>query len=146
MLRKNLLYVVVVLNMSGSLQAMFNSTKLSSIKRVRAYCSKLNTVKLPSAEEMKKRLYKNGFGHLVDSTQIDVELGDKELYPLDIVKAVEAYVYEYDKYLYLKTPMTKAVNQMYTQQLIAFVLQETPKEFAELFKQIEEANTPGSRE
>lgn len=131
--------------MSNSLQAMLNGMKLPSIKKLRTYYSTRNTIKLPSAKELEKRFRENGFGSLVDWTQIDVELGDKELYPLDIVKAIEAYVYTWEKYRY-PTLMTKEGNQMYTEILITRLFKDSPEELAELLKQFEEANAPGSRE
>jgi len=50
MIRKNLIYMVIVLNVSGTLHAMSNGTKLSYIKKLKIHCSKLNTIKLPLTE------------------------------------------------------------------------------------------------
>lgn len=118
MVRKSFLSMLLLLNIGGLLRAM-------------------ETIKLPSAEKLNKYLCKNGFNHFVEKTNIDKDLGEKELYPLGVAVAVETHLYDYAEYV--KNPMTSVMMQMRKQQLIECILQDSPKGTTEaLIQQLKE--------
>jgi hypothetical protein len=142
MIRRHLIYMIIALNMTGALQAMFNGTKLSLMKKLRTYCSKQIIIKLPSPAKLKENLCKKGFDHFVEHTEIDIKLGNKELYPLGVAVAVETHVYDYAESL--KNPMIQSLMEMRKEQLIECILQDSPKGLEELRKQLKGTKKPAA--
>lgn len=90
----------------------------------------MNTIQLPSAEILGKRLSENGLGHFMEKTKIDKDLGGRQLYPLGVANAVETALYDYDQYL--KQPQIAVLMQTRKPQIIEIILQDHPEAIKDL--------------
>ena len=106
MLKKSFLLMLFLLNIGNLLYAM-------------------ETVKLPSAKTLSTYLCEQGFIDLVEQTNIDLTLGNAELYQIGVAVVIEKHLNIYTRYV--KNPKTSASMQMRKQELIECILQDSPK-------------------
>lgn len=95
------------------------------------------TIKLPSAETINKRLVDEGFNHFVEKTKIGETLGDQEKYPLGVAMAVELALYDYNEYL--NNPVMAITMQMRKPAIMQCILKDHPSAITELEAQLKEA-------
>ncbi len=57
------------------------------------------TVQMPDAQTLQARLSKHGFDHFAEKTECVKNLANQQKDPLDIARAIELCLYDYNEYL-----------------------------------------------
>jgi hypothetical protein len=78
---------------------------------------------LPEASVLEKRLSEAGFDNFLKKPEIHKKLACKELYPLDVLMAVELALYDYAKDL--DDPMISRIMNMRKPQLLKAILKDS---------------------
>jgi|GEM_PF-3718304 len=115
-LTKKLLVVIALLKIVGLSQAMEEAKK---------QVMECKPVKLPSASIIKQRLEGLGLEYFIEKTEIDVELGDQEKHPIEVLVTVKESLADYKNYIKDK-PSFDAVYIL-KPRIIRAILQDSPE-------------------
>ncbi|TET06688.1 hypothetical protein E3J79_01130 [Candidatus Dependentiae bacterium] len=112
----------VLLCIAGISQAMDKSNKY--------------LIKLPSAQVLMQRLQKDKFSNFLNVTELDQELGGKNITSLSVLLAVDLALDEYIKSLQLTTrlSMLETVFQKFRWEIIELILRDHPDAVEDLKK------------
>lgn len=120
-LSNKILLAIALLKIVGFSQAMEEAKN-----QIRA----CKPVKLPSAPIIKQRLQGLGLDYFVEKTEIDVELGDQEKHPIEVLATVKDALSEFTEYInnrpqanaisMLKPDIMKAILQDSSEAVAAF--------------------------
>ncbi len=94
----------------------------------------METVKMPKAEILKKRLCKIGMDHFIEKTNIVDQLADKEKAPLGVAMSIEQAFADYCDYLGGPQNPACITSQMSKPMIYRALLEDYPDALAELEK------------
>lgn len=90
-------------------------------------------ITLPNAATLRTRLWDAWFDHFVIKTNIDTDLGNKTLLPLQVATAVETHVNKYNEYV--MQPMICRMMLKRKAEIVELILQDHPEAIAALKSQ-----------